>query len=120
MQTLIEYLSFTFEIKASGMIKAKTTGVTKEMVQAYKKAEDGILKRMTHISEAILLATPVDPNDFDHSAYAPKVANAMQCHNSVSDLKARGVKLIGNDFVAPPLQWQVVQKCIVAVPGKTC
>ena len=69
--------------------------VTKEMVQAYKKAEDDILKRMTYISEAILLATPVDANDFDTSVYATTVTNAMKCQNSVSDFRVRGVSIIG-------------------------
>ena len=90
MQTLIEYLSFTFEIKASGMLKAKTMGVTKEMVQAYTQAEDDIPKHMKYISEIVLLATPADPNDLDPSAYATKVTNAMQCQNLFSDLRVRG------------------------------
>ena len=37
-------------IKASGMIKDKTMGVAKEMVQAYKQAEDDILEHTKYIS----------------------------------------------------------------------
>ena len=48
-------------IKGSGIIKDKTMGVSKEMVQAYKKAEDAILNRMKYISEVIILATLVKP-----------------------------------------------------------
>ena len=49
------------------MVKDKSMCVTREMVQAYKQAEDGILWHWPHISEPIILATSVDPNDFDTS-----------------------------------------------------
>ena len=114
MQTLIEYLSFTFEIKASGMIKAKTMGVTKEMVQAYKKAEDDILKRMTYISEAILLATPVDPNELHPPRMQPW--SPMPCNAITHCLtcRSRGVKIKGKNhnnctdkqYSCAMLQWQ--------------
>ena len=47
--------------------------VTKEMVQAYKQAEDDIVWHWSHISEIIILATSVDPHDFDPSTYATRL-----------------------------------------------
>ena len=44
-------------IKGSCMIKAKTMGVSKDMVKAYKQAEDDVLSHMKYISEVIFLAT---------------------------------------------------------------
>ena len=112
MQTLIEYLSFTFEIKASGMLKAKTMGVTKEMVQAYKKAEDDILKRMTYISEAILLATPVDPNELHPPRMQPW--SPMPCNAITHCLtcRSRGVKIKGKKcFTTTALTSSTVVQC---------
>ena len=70
-------------------------GLKKAMMQAYKQTEDDILKNTKYISEVILLATPVDPNGVDPSAYANKVTNATQCHDSLYDLRVSGVKIIG-------------------------
>jgi len=70
-------------------------GVTKDLVQAYKQVKDDILSNFKYISEVIILAYIVNPNACDTYAYADKTANTTQCHNSVSDLRATGVKSIG-------------------------
>ena len=61
--------------------------VTTEMVQAYKQAEDDILWHWSHISEIIILATPVDPNNFDPSTYATMLTNIMKYYKSISKLR---------------------------------
>ena len=43
------------------MMQGNTKGVSKEMVQAYKQAEDDSLSQTKYISEVIILATPVRP-----------------------------------------------------------
>ena len=43
------------------MINDKTMGVSKDMVQAYKQAEDDIRSHMKYISEVMLLATLYTP-----------------------------------------------------------
>ncbi len=70
-----------FRVKGSGMIGGKTMSVSKELVQAYKEIDGDILIHMKYISEAMILATSGHPNCVYPSAYADKVANAMQCHN---------------------------------------
>ena len=77
------------------MINDETIGVSKDMAQAYKQAEDDFLNNMKYISEVIIFATSVKPNDFEPSAYANKVTNAMQCNKSISDLRVKGIKIIG-------------------------
>ncbi len=57
-----------FGTNGSGMIKDKTMGVSNDMVQASKQAEDGILNHMKYISEVVILATPVHLDDFGPSA----------------------------------------------------
>ena len=60
------------------MMKDKQIGVSKEMAQAYKQVEDGILSHMKYISEVIILATLVNPNDFDLFASADKATNVTK------------------------------------------
>ena len=66
--------------------------VSREMVQADKQVEDDILSHMKYISEVVILATPVNPKDSDSSASADKATNATKCHNSVVDLKVKGIE----------------------------
>ena len=65
-------------------------GVSKELVQAYNQAEDDTLSHIKYISEVIILANFVNPNDFDPPSYSDKVTSATQCHYSVSDFGGQG------------------------------
>ena len=100
--------------------------LSNEMAQAYTQVADDILSRMQYISEVIILATLVNPNDFDPSAYADKVTNAMTRHKSGSDLRVRGVKIIGkrsafsHTAVTGSAVVQRYSACVGIFLGKTC
>ena len=81
-------------IKGSCTMKDNTMGVSKDMLHPYKQAGDDILNHMKYISEVIILATPVNPDDFDPSMYADKVTNAIKRQNSVSDLRINYMQII--------------------------
>ena len=91
-------------VKWSGMIKDKTMGVRKEMAQADKQAEDDNFSHMQYISEVIILATLVNPNDFDPSSYADKATNAMQCHISVLTSRSGVSRSLRNSLSSASLQ----------------
>ena len=101
------------------MMKDKTMGVSTEVVQAYNQAEDDILNHMKYISEVIILATPCKPNDVDPSAYGDKITSAMKHRNSVSDLRVRGIKIIGawSAFYITAVTGSTVVKCFSACVG---
>ena len=69
--------------------------VAKEMAGAFKQAAHDILKHPRCVSEVIILVTSVGPNDLNPSEYATMVNNAMKCQHYVSDLRVKGVKIIG-------------------------
>ena len=105
-----------FKIKGSGMMKDKTMGVNKIIVQAYNQSEDDILNHKKYISDVIILATLYTPMTLARLPIQKKSPMQWSATNQFPTWGSGVWRSLGHDPSSSSLRWQALQWCSVAVP----
>ena len=83
------------KFKGQHLLGDKQSGVTKELLHAMETGFKNLQAQSESIHEVFVLGSSKDAKDFNSEEYSKKLETAKEVLSTLSELKARGQRIIG-------------------------